>query len=137
MNALGIDISRYASANKLMDFEVAAKTDVRFIAVREGISWAYKDPFFDYHWSQIPKMTEWRNTSGMSTDTVYTSPNLDTSYVNIDGYTYYGLRSSRSNIEPSGDEYITLHSASSATAIYKPILVLQYIELTDLMFWFT
>jgi GH25 family lysozyme M1 (1,4-beta-N-acetylmuramidase) len=62
MNAFGIDISRYDSANSLMDFEVAAKYKpfIRFIAVREGISWAYKDPFFDYHWNEIPKMDEMR-----------------------------------------------------------------------------
>ena len=62
MNAFGIDISRYASANELMDFEVAAKYEpyIRFIAIREGISWAYKDPFFDYHWNEITKMAEWR-----------------------------------------------------------------------------
>jgi GH25 family lysozyme M1 (1,4-beta-N-acetylmuramidase) len=60
--AFGIDISRYDSANSLMDFEVAAKYEpfIRFIAVREGISWAYKDPFFDYHWNEIPKMDELR-----------------------------------------------------------------------------
>lgn len=60
--AFGIDISRYDSANSLMDFEVAAKYEpyIRFMAVREGISWAYKDPFFDYHWNEIPKMDEMR-----------------------------------------------------------------------------
>lgn len=62
--AFGIDGSRYASSNGLMDFKVAALSvpTIRFVAFREGISWAYKDPFFDYHWSEAKTMHQLRRT---------------------------------------------------------------------------
>ena len=50
----------------------------------------------------------WRNTSGMSTGTIYTSGLLDPSWVNKSGSTYYALMSKRHRDEttPTGSEYI-------------------------------
>jgi hypothetical protein len=30
------------------------------MGIREGISWGYKDPFFDYHWREAGKMHQYR-----------------------------------------------------------------------------
>jgi len=70
----------------------------------------------------------WRTTSGISANSTYTSGNLDTSWINKNGSTYYSLRSSRdvSANEPTGIEYINLHSAESTTASYRPVLVVVY-----------
>ena len=60
----------------------------------------------------------WRNTSGMATNTPYTSGNLSTAWVNTNGITYYSLRSSRDygNGEPSGNEFVDLYAAEATTA---------------------
>ena len=67
----------------------------------------------------------WRNTSGMSVETQYTSGNLSTAWVNISGDTKYSLRSSRdyAGTEPSGNEKITLASADNETTSYRPCLI--------------
>jgi hypothetical protein len=72
----------------------------------------------------------WRNTSGMSLNTVYTSGNLSAAYVNKAGYTYYSLRSSRdfAGTEPAGLEEISLASGDHGTAAYRPQLDVIYTE---------
>jgi hypothetical protein len=68
----------------------------------------------------------WRNTGGMASNTPYTSGNLDTSWVNKTGFTYYSLRSKEDydNSPPATDvpEYVILASQSYATSAYRPIL---------------
>jgi hypothetical protein len=96
------------------------------------------------HWDLILSATadqDWRNTSGISTNTVYTSPDLDTTWINRSGYTYYGLRSSRdsgNNAPGDGDyEFISLYSPTHATTGYRPVLYIEYEPpVADLMFWF-
>ena len=70
----------------------------------------------------------WRNTSGMSINTQYTSPDMDTAWVSKTGYTYYGALSSRdiSNTAPSGNEYIILALTDHATSGYRPILTVVH-----------
>ena len=70
----------------------------------------------------------WRNTLGMYPVTQYTSGNLDTSWVNKTGNTYYSLRSNRDkdNNAPSGNEHIYLASANHATPSYRPTLIVYY-----------
>jgi hypothetical protein len=70
----------------------------------------------------------WRNTSGISLNTQYASGNLDTSWVNKTGYTYYSLRSSRDygNNTPTGDEYLQIASADNATSSYRPVLTVVH-----------
>jgi len=70
----------------------------------------------------------WRNTSGMSINTQYTSGNLDITYVNVSGgYTEYSLLSSRdkSGTAPSvgGSESVVLGSANHPTAEKRPCLI--------------
>jgi len=74
----------------------------------------------------------WRNTSGMSLNTPYESGELDTTWVNKTGNTYYSLRSSRdySNTSPSAsaseNESITIYTSEIATSTYRPYLVVEY-----------
>jgi len=70
---------------------------------------------------------DWRSTSEMAADTLYTSGNLTTTYVSKTGNTYYSLRSDidKAATEPSGDEYIALTS-QEGTAAYRPILTVVY-----------
>lgn len=74
----------------------------------------------------------WRNTSGMATDTAYDSGNLDTTWIDPNGYTYYSLISSkdRGNSEPAGNEYIRLYSAdylySPDEGMRSPQLIVKY-----------
>jgi hypothetical protein len=74
------------------------------------------------------KDVTWRNTSGISTGTQYTSPNMDTSWINKTGTTYYGLRSLEdyNNSSPTGEEYIEIGSQNHATPSYRPVLVVEY-----------
>jgi len=74
----------------------------------------------------------WRNTSGMSVDTPYESGELDTTWVNKTGNTYYSLRSSRDyagttptkSIPPT--EEIEIYTSESTTSSYRPYLVIEY-----------
>jgi hypothetical protein len=70
----------------------------------------------------------WRNTSGMSINTQYTSSNLTPGYVNKTGSTYYSLRYStdKAGTEPSSAERITLASHAHATSAYRPVLTVLY-----------
>lgn len=70
----------------------------------------------------------WRNTAGIAVNTPYTSPNLDTAWVNVAGLTYYSLRSDRdfTGVAPAGQEYIFLASSDHATPAYRPQLVIDY-----------
>lgn len=66
----------------------------------------------------------WRNTSGMATDTYYTSPSLDTTWVNTTGYTKYCLVSS-ADVDGTPDRgRIVPHRL--ATAGKFPQLIIQY-----------
>ena len=62
MKPLGLDLSKYQSSadgTQLMQFgKLAELTDdpVHFIIVRSGVSYAYKDPMFDYYWAEIAKL---------------------------------------------------------------------------------
>lgn len=70
----------------------------------------------------------WQNTSNVSVGSTYTSGNLDTSWINKLGNTYYSLRSSRdvSATVPTGLEFISIYSAEATTASYRPVLVVVY-----------
>ena len=70
----------------------------------------------------------WRNTSGMSLNTQYTSGDLAVSWINRTGNTYYSLRSSRDagNNTPTGLESIQLAAQEHATGSYRPQLVITY-----------
>jgi len=72
----------------------------------------------------------WRNTSGISINTPYTSGNLNTAWINKTGYTYYGLLSNRdrdgSGTAPTGNESIVFAAVNNATEAYRPTLTVVY-----------
>jgi hypothetical protein len=71
----------------------------------------------------------WRNTSGMSVETAYTSGNLATTWVSKTGNTYYGLRSKDdydATTPTNLTERITLGGPTNATESYRPVLTVTY-----------
>lgn len=70
----------------------------------------------------------WRNTSGISENTGYTSGNLATAWVSKTGTTYYALRSKEDtdNSAPAGNEYITVYGGQEVTEAYRPVLTVTY-----------
>jgi len=70
----------------------------------------------------------WRNSSGMSLDTPYTSGNLDTDWPVRGGYTYYAMRSDEDKAAsaPTDYERIQINCAEYGTAAYRPKLTIIY-----------
>lgn len=70
----------------------------------------------------------WRNTSGMSLYTQYSSGNLDTNWVDKTGSTYYGLISAEdyNNSAPTNSEYIGVATQENATTGYRPVLTVVH-----------
>lgn len=68
------------------------------------------------------------NTSGISTNVAYESPSLDTSWINTDAATYYGLRSSKdyAGVAPTGGEFVYIYSGDHGTPAYRPVLKITY-----------
>jgi len=59
--AFGVDISKFQSSQdgtRKQDFNAlkSHSEEVVFIAARAGISWGYKDPMFDYYWSEMARI---------------------------------------------------------------------------------
>lgn len=102
--------------------------------------WSGQDPItsgnretaYDNCLSGTADSSIWRNTSGMSIDTPYTSGNLSTDWINKGGYTYYSLRSSRdySNTTGSGLERVQIRNYNDATVAYRPTLTILGTGLT-------
>jgi len=80
----------------------------------------------------------WRNTLGMSLDTVYNSSLLRTAYINKSGFTYYGLRSHRdkNNVIGTTAEFVLLYSEYESVAARRPYLVVNYDEPALGAVWF-
>ncbi|HOJ01281.1 MAG TPA: hypothetical protein PLL88_06635 [Anaerolineaceae bacterium] len=91
-----------------------------------------RENVYDLILSENQDNSIWRNTSGMAIDTQYTSGNLDTDWINKDGYTYYGLRSSRdfNSVGPSltRNELVRIGSGDNATEDYRPALIVSVEE---------
>lgn len=72
----------------------------------------------------------WRNSSGMSTNTPYTSPALSTSYPVVGQTVFYGFNSARdvANTTPTTNvrEFVELADADDATQAYRPTLNVTY-----------
>ena len=69
----------------------------------------------------------WKNTTGISVGAEYTSPSLDTDWINKTGDTKYQLRSSRevSATQPTGLEYVGIYVSAGAD---EPSLTITYAE---------
>lgn len=133
-NTSGINI--YATISqvnmKLVCTSDGSDTDFDVQIVKQN--WSAQDPLsntnreaaFDGCLAGTADNAIWRNTSGMSINTQYTSGNLDTTWINTTGYTYYSLRSSldKAGTAPSGNELVFIASQEHATAVYRPILAI-------------
>ena len=117
----------------LNDYSIIRDFDV----VIKKVDWSAQDPLtnatreaaWDACLAAAADTNIWRNTSGMSENTPYTSGELDTTWLNLGGYTYYGLMSSRdvANSAPGlGSEFIFPASGIHATASYRCILIVDY-----------
>ena len=70
----------------------------------------------------------WRNTAGIVLKTNYISGNLDVTYPDPEGNTYYSLRSDHDKdaTEPTGKEDISLYTQEDLTEAYRPYLTILY-----------
>lgn len=115
--------------------------DADFDVVIKKCNWSAYDPasdvnkesIYDLILSSTADNNIWRNTSGISINTQYTSGNLDTAYVNKSGWTYYALLSSRdvSGTAPvpgggGASENVRLASQDHATTGYRPVLTVVH-----------
>jgi hypothetical protein len=124
-----------------INLKLVATTDnstTDFNVIIKKFNWASYDPVsagnmesvFDGILSATADDNIWRSTSGISTNTQYSSGNLNINWINKTGYTYYGLISSRdiSGTQPTGSENVRLASQENATSAYRPILTIEYHE---------
>ncbi len=116
-------------ATCITDFSSAADFDIQIVKQ----NWTgTQETDYDECLSGTADDAIWRNTSGMSLNTQYTSGNLNTAWVNKSGTTYYSFRSSRdfagTNPGTGGflAEYIYLASQDHATVGYRPVLTVTY-----------
>jgi hypothetical protein len=71
----------------------------------------------------------WRNTNGINTNTLYTSGNLDTTYVKKDAATYYSLLNNLDydgGSAPVSNDYVVFNTPTNATEGYRPVLTVTY-----------
>lgn len=115
----------------------ADNSDTDFDVVIKKCDWSASDPIasaddtaYDLCLSSTADDNIWRNTSGMSTNTEYTSGDLNTTWIVKGGTTYYALMSNRdvAATEPIGPEYITLAAFDHATSAYRPTLIVEYTD---------
>ena len=109
-----------------MDFDVQiVKQDW---STQDPLSDANREAAYDNCLSGTADSDIWRNTSGMSTGTSYTSGGLSTAWVSKTGNTYYCLRSSRdySGTNSGSNEYIYLNSQESVTESSRPVLTIAF-----------
>jgi hypothetical protein len=94
-------------------------------------SWStYRETLYDGCLNADADNNIFRNTSPtMWVSTQYASGNLDTSWINKDGSTYYGLRSSRDkDNDTHGEDYERVHfyQANFSTESWRPVLTVTY-----------
>jgi len=94
-------------------------------SAQEPIGWGTYDAAYDACLAGTLDQV-WRNTAGIGTETNYTSPNLDVTWVQPEGITYYSLRSDRDKdaTEPSGSEYVILYAKENGSK--DPYLTILY-----------
>lgn len=123
----------------------AAQTEgTNFNVTIRRYNWAAYDPLSDStnlsnfvanFWSGSNEdLNIWRSTNGAAVDGIYTSGNLDTTWVNKGGTTYYGLASSRdrdSTAPTTTNERIGFYRAGSSAAYAPTLIVLHSAASTD------
>jgi hypothetical protein len=130
-----------------VNIQITAHSDLSTVDFDVNIiknDWSVNDPItsdnretpYDACLSSAEDTSIWRNTAngappnGFVIDTQYVSGNLSTAWVDVDGNTYYSLVSNRdydsAGTEPTGNEYISIHTQEDTTESYRPILTIDY-----------
>ena len=119
--------------NMTVAFDNSA-TDFDVQIIKQG--WSAQDPLaagnmeaaYDNCLAGAADDNIWRNTAGIAVNTNYTSGNLDVTWPDPLGDTYYSLRSSRdfAATTPTALEYISLCAQEHATAVRRPYLTILY-----------
>ena len=112
---------------KLVCYSDASQTDSDILIKKYTIT-GTRETDFDGILAADADDSIWRNTSNMSINTVYTSGNLSTAWVNKTGLTYYCLMSSRDRDanEPTQYEHIRIAGHTYATVGYRPVLTVLH-----------
>jgi hypothetical protein len=127
---------------------IISQVNMKLVCVSDTSTANFDVDIVKYNWSAYDPLTNanmetpfdgclsatkdvtWRNTNGMSLNTVYTSPNMDVDWPTREGYTYYGIRSysdyANPTNPPTSDEFIYLAAQDHATEAYRPILEIVY-----------
>lgn len=129
------------------DTDVISQVNLKLVCTIDSSTTDFDIQIAKYDWSAVDPITAlnmeaaydgclaatlddniWRNTSGMSINTQYTSGNLATDWVSKTGATYYGIRSKEdtNNSAPAGNEFVALASQDNATAGYRPLLAVVH-----------
>jgi len=100
-------------------------------------NWAAQEPLTnatkrEQFWDGVLAATEddslFGNTATVGSNGSHTSGNLDTSWVEMEGVTYYSLINGHDydNTAPTGYEWIYIATANNATSAYRPVLIVTY-----------
>lgn len=119
---------------KLYPIVDTSLTDFDIQIVKQG--WSSQDPLsdsnrdaaFDGCLAGTVDSGKWLNTVNMVLNQYNVSENLDPTWINKTGNTYYSLRSSRdyAGTTPTDDEFVTIRYANTPDASQRPILVVRY-----------
>ena len=122
-------------------------SDTDFDVIIKKCDWSGTDPIvratnretaWDNCYSSDADSSIWRNTSGISTNTTYTSVNLSNAWIETSGNTYYGIMGSRDGATSPyyGLEYIKFATPAHATESYRPVLSVTYTAAGNPFYYF-
>lgn len=95
---------------------------------QDPLSAANREAAFDGCLASTQDDNIWLNIIGKSTNTAYTSGNLDTAWVNTTGSTYYCYRQSNDtdSVAPLATELVVLNKNDNATVGLRPTLIVTF-----------
>lgn len=142
--------------SSIPDTAIVTQANLKFTAVEDLSTtdcdiyilkndWSTRDPIdadnmeanFDSVLTAAKDDSIWRNTSGISINTQYTSGDLSTAWINKTGYTYYSLASSHDydDSEPASQDGLRMAMQNHGTADYRPVLTVVYTPSPLLVAW--
>lgn len=133
----------------ISDGDIISQVNLKLVATNDSSTTDFDVQIVDQNWSSQNPLASgnadaaydgclagtedaniWRNTNSMSINTVYTSGNLNVSWVSKTANTYYSLRSSRdyAGNAPAGGsaENISIALQNHATSGYRPLLAVTH-----------
>jgi len=139
-SAIGGDIAKVTMRLVLLGDNSDTDFDVQIVkydwSASDPVAAGNRETIFDGVLAAAADDSIWQNTAGKVINTQYTSGELDPTWINQGGITYYGLRSSRDKAAnvPSGPEIVSPANEIDGTAAYRPLLIIEYAAL-GLMFF--